>query len=112
MSQNFDSNQNYYSFIDNDTDPLVFIHGVGLDHRMWEPQIKSLNDHSIIAYDLLGHGRTPYDKEEITLNDFSNQLDDLLQFLKIDKINKKIISEEVYGNDLKIMKIILHPTEN
>ena len=87
MSQNFDPNQNYYSFIDNNTDPLVFIHGVGLDHRMWEPQIKSLNDHSIIAYDLLGHGRTPYGKEEVTLNDFSNQLDDLLQFLKIDKIN-------------------------
>jgi len=87
MSQNFDPNQNYYSFIDNNTDPLVFIHGVGLDHGMWEPQINSLNDHSIITYDLLGHGRTPYDKEEITLNDFSNQLDDLLQFLKVDKIN-------------------------
>ena len=87
MSQNFDSNQNYYSFIDNNTDPLVFIHGVGLDHRMWGPQIKSLNNHSIIAYDLLGHGRTPYGKEEVTLNDFSNQLDYLLQFLKIDKIN-------------------------
>ena len=87
MSQNFDPNQNYYSFIDNNTDPLVFIHGVGLDHEMWEPQINSFNDRSIITYDLLGHGRTPYDKEEITLNDFSNQLDDLLQFLKVDKIN-------------------------
>ena len=87
MSQNFDPNQNYYSFIDNNTTPLVFIHGVGLDHRMWEPQIKSLNNHSIITYDLLGHGRTPYGKKEVTLNDFSNQLDDLLQFLKIDKIN-------------------------
>ena len=87
MSQNFDPNQNYYSFIDNNTDPLIFIHGVGLDHRMWEPQIKPLNDHSIITYDLLGHGRTPYDKEEVTLNDFSNQLDGLLQFLKIDKVN-------------------------
>ena len=87
MSQNFDPNQNYYSFIDNNTTPLVFIHGVGLDHKMWEPQINSLNNHSIITYDLLGHGRTPYMKEEVTLNDFSNQLDNLLQFLKIDKIN-------------------------
>ena len=87
MSQNFDPNQNYYSFVDNNTDPLVFIHGVGLHHEMWGPQINFLNNHSIIAYDLLGHGRTPYDKEEITLDDFSNQLDDLLQFLKVDKIN-------------------------
>ena len=87
MSQNFDQNQNYYSFIDKNTDPLVFIHGVGLDHKMWEPQINFLNNHSIITYDLLGHGKTPYNKEEITLNDFSNQLDDLIKFLKVDKIN-------------------------
>jgi len=87
MSQNFDPNQNYYSFIDNNTDPLVFIHGVGLDHKMWEPQIKSLNNHSIITYDLLGHGKTAYNKKEITLNDFSNQLDNLIKFLKADKIN-------------------------
>jgi len=87
MSQNFDPNQNYYSFNNNNTDPLVFIHGVGLDHRMWAPQINSLNDHSIITYDLLGHGRTPYGKKEVALDDFSNQLDDLLKFLKIDKIN-------------------------
>ena len=87
MLHNFDPNQNYHSFIDNNTDPLVFIHGVGLDHRMWAPQINSLNDHSIITYDLLGHGRTPYGKKEVALDDFSNQLDDLLKFLKIDKIN-------------------------
>ena len=87
MSHNFDPNQNYYSFIDNNTDPLVFIHGVGLDHKMWEPQINSLNNHSIITYDLLGHGKTPYNKDKVTLNDFSNQLDYLLKFLKIDKIN-------------------------
>ena len=87
MSQNFDPNQNYYSFIDNNTTPLVFIHGVGLDHKMWEPQINSLNSYSIITYDLLGHGKTPYIKEEVTLNDFTNQLDELIKFLKVDKIN-------------------------
>ena len=87
MSQNFDPNQNYYSFIDNNTDPLVFIHGVGLDHEMWEPQINSFNNHSIITYDFLGHGRTPYYKGEVTLSDFSNQLNVLIKFLKVDKIN-------------------------
>ena len=87
MPHNFDPNQNYYSFIDNNTEPLVFVHGVGLDHKMWDSQVNSLNNHSIITYDLLGHGKTPYNKEDITLNDFSNQLDYLLKFLKIDKIN-------------------------
>ena len=87
MSQNFDSNQNYYSFINNKSEPLVFVHGVGLDQKMWDSQVNSLSNHSIITYDLLGHGRTPYNKEEVTLNDFSDQLDYLLKFLKIDKIN-------------------------
>jgi len=87
MPHNFDPNQNYYSFIDNNTEPLVFVHGVGLDHKMWDSQITSLNNYSTITYDLLGHGKTPYNKEEITLNDFSNQLHYLLKFLKIDKIN-------------------------
>ena len=87
MTHNFDPSQNYYSFFDNNTDPLVFIHGVGLDHKMWDSQITSLNNHSTITYDLLGHGKTPYNKEDITLNDFSDQLDCLLKFLRIDKIN-------------------------
>ena len=87
MPHNFDPNQNYHSFIDNKTEPLVFVHGVGLDQKLWDSQVNSLSDHSIITYDLLGHGKTPYNKEEVTLNDFSNQLDYLLQFLKIDKIS-------------------------
>ena len=87
MPHNFDPNQNYHSFIDNNTEPLVFIHGVGLDHKMWNSQITSLNNYSTITYDLLGHGKTPYNKEDVTLNDFSDQLDNLLKFLKIDKIN-------------------------
>ena len=87
MPQDFDPNQNYYSFNDNNTVPVVFIHGVGLDHQMWHPQISFLNYCSTIVYDLLGHGKTPYNKEEITLDDFSNQLFSLLKFLKIKKIN-------------------------
>ncbi|MDA9604425.1 alpha/beta hydrolase [Candidatus Pelagibacter sp.] len=87
MPQGIDSNQNYYSFIDNNKIPLVFIHGVGLNHQMWKPQINSLKEYSIITYDLLGHGKTPFNREEITLNDFSNQLLSILEFLKIDKCN-------------------------
>jgi pimeloyl-ACP methyl ester carboxylesterase len=87
MSHNFDPNKNFHSFIDNKTEPLVFVHGVGLDQKMWDSQVSSLSDHSIITYDLLGHGKTPFNKEEVTLNDFSDQLDYLLKFLKIDKIN-------------------------
>jgi (E)-2-((N-methylformamido)methylene)succinate hydrolase len=88
MSKNFDPNQNHYFYNNKKNSiPLVFIHGVGLDHRMWDDQIDHLNEFSILTYDLIGHGKTPCNKEKITLNDFSNQLLEILDHLKIDKIN-------------------------
>ena len=87
MSNNFDSNQNHYIYIKKDTTPLMFIHGVGLDHQMWSPQINNLNEFSTITYDLLGHGKTPCKKDKLNLNDFSNQITEILEYLKIDKIH-------------------------
>jgi len=87
MSLNFDQNQNHYSFKKKDTIPLVFIHGVGLDHQMWNQQVGYFNEFSVLTYDLLGHGKTPCAKEKLSLKDFSKQLLELLDHLKIDKIN-------------------------
>ena len=87
MSQNFDPNQNYYFFNKKDSIPIVFIHGVGLDHQMWNKQVDYLNEFSILTYDLLGHGQTPCDKDKLSLRDFSDRLLGLLDYLKIEKIN-------------------------
>jgi len=87
MSQNFDLNQNYYSFNKKNSIPIVFIHGVGLDHQMWDYQINYFNKYSTLTYDLLGHGKTPYDKDKLSLKDFSNQLLEILDHLGIEKIN-------------------------
>ena len=87
MSQGFDLKGSYYSYIDKASIPLVFIHGVGLDHKMWKPQINSFNEFSTLTYDLLGHGRTELKNHEVTLNDFSTQLKSLINFLNLEKIN-------------------------
>ena len=87
MSKNFDPNQNYYFFNKKESVPLVFIHGIGLDHQMWEKQVDYLNEFSILTYDLIGHGQTPCNKDQLTLKDFSNQLLEILNHLKIEKIN-------------------------
>ena len=87
MPQNFDPNQNYYFFNKKDSIPIVFIHGVGLDHQMWDGQIDCLNEFSILTYDLLGHGKTPCNKDKLILKDFSDQLLALLDHLKIEKVN-------------------------
>ena len=87
MSKNFDLNQNHYLFNNKHSIPLVFIHGVGLDHQMWQEQVNYFNEFSILTYDLLGHGKTPYSKDILNFNDFSNQLLEILDYLKIDKIH-------------------------
>jgi len=81
------NNQSYYNYIDKQTIPIVFIHGVGLDHRMWDPQINYFKNFSTITYDLLGHGKTPFKKEEIKINDYVEQLLSIIEFLKLEKIN-------------------------
>ena len=51
-------------------EPVVFLHGFGLDSRMWEPQFQSLRDYfRLIRYDLRGFGRSspvslPYAHED------------------------------------------------
>lgn len=42
--------------------PIVLLHGVGLDHTMWEPlrtQLARLTDRPVVALDLPGHGTQP-----------------------------------------------------
>ncbi|MFC4406272.1 alpha/beta fold hydrolase [Haloarchaeobius iranensis] len=39
--------------------PVVFIHGLGWDHRSWRPQLTALEDeYQVVAYDYRGHGET------------------------------------------------------
>jgi (E)-2-((N-methylformamido)methylene)succinate hydrolase len=35
---------------------VVLIHGVGLDHTMWNEVLPGLGDRRVVTYDLLGHG--------------------------------------------------------
>ena len=81
------NNQNHYTYVNNKTIPIVFVHGVGLDHNMWAPQINYFKDHSTLTYDLLGHGNTPFKKEEIKIKDYVDQLLSLTEFLNIDKFH-------------------------
>src|SRR5215467_1420133 len=45
-------------------EPIVFMHGFGLDHRMWEKQTTALRDHfAIINFDLRGFGKSAIPNE-------------------------------------------------
>ena len=66
--------------------PIIFIHGVGLSHKIWESQINSF-DNTVLTYDILGHGKTPLNKTNLSFNDFSSQLLSLIDELKFKKIH-------------------------
>ena len=67
--------------------PIIFIHGVGLTHEIWQPQFNYFKNNTIVSYDILGHGKTPLKKTNISFGDFSEQLITLINELKFDKIH-------------------------
>ena len=81
-----DSKGTFYKLNQKAGIPIVFIHGVGLDHNIWDPQINEF-DNTVLIYDILGHGRTPLNKEKISFDDFSDQIIDLIDELKFSKIH-------------------------
>ena len=84
---NAKDSQNTFYILDKKTDvPIVFIHGVGLNHKIWEPQINVFKN-TFLAYDILGHGKTPLNKEHLSFDDFSNQLINLIDELNIRRIH-------------------------
>jgi len=67
--------------------PIVFVHGVGLTYEIWQPQLDFFKDYSNLSYDILGHGKSSLTKQNISFNDFSDQLIELINELKIEKIH-------------------------
>jgi pimeloyl-ACP methyl ester carboxylesterase len=64
--------------------PLILIHGVGLDSRVWAPQIADFSqDHRVIAYDTLGHGASRLPPQGARLPDYIDQLSALIKALDL-----------------------------
>ncbi|MDE0699373.1 MAG: alpha/beta fold hydrolase [Acidimicrobiaceae bacterium] len=65
--------------------PLVLVHGVGLDHTMWDPVVEVLaQQYRVLRYDLLGHGRSDDPPGTRQLEDFVAQLLEVLDIHQIE----------------------------
>ena len=87
MEKTKSSSGTFYAYNKKDTIPIVFIHGVGLTHEIWQPQLNYFKNYTTLSYDILGHGNTPLEKDQLSFDDFSDQLIHLLDELKINKIH-------------------------
>lgn len=64
--------------------PVVLIHGVGLNKEMWGGQIVGLAPHyQVIAYDMLGHGASQRPATGTNLLGYAEQLRELLEHLQL-----------------------------
>lgn len=58
---------------------VVLIHGVGLDHTMWQSVTRQISHaHRVLRYDIIGHGRTPKRQEPLSFDILARQLEDVL----------------------------------
>ena len=86
MREGLDDQGTYFQIHEvENTTPIVFIHGVGLNHEIWNPQIEFFKKQTTITYDLFCHGKSTCAFDQISFEDFSSQINGLLQFLKIQK---------------------------
>ena len=93
MSKTSDTYVTYYKYNKkNEKDPVVFIHGIGLTHEIWDDQIVFFKNYNTIVYDLIGHGKTPLNKKQINMKDFCKQLLKL-----IDELNRYSSKKLVYA---------------
>ena len=68
--------------------PLILLHGVGLDRRMWQAQVYYFaRSHMVICYDLLGHGASPRISPPCGLDHFTRQLQGLLTTFGLSKVS-------------------------
>ena len=66
--------------------PLVLIHPLGLDHRLWDYCIGDLAEHrTLITFDLPGHGLSPVPDNNYSIEDISKNLLESLRLADIDK---------------------------
>lgn len=68
--------------------PVLFIHGVGMNAAIWQPQIERMATYfDVIAIDMLGHGLSPLPPQHPELADYADQAIRLLDHLGLDKVS-------------------------
>jgi pimeloyl-ACP methyl ester carboxylesterase len=66
---------------------LLLIHGIGDSSDTWRPVMEQLAEHhTVVAPDLLGHGRSEKPRADYAVGAYANGMRDLLSVLEIDRV--------------------------
>jgi pimeloyl-ACP methyl ester carboxylesterase len=88
-------------------EPIVFVHGGGMSHEMWEQQVFALTDNfRTITYDQRGHGQSDKPRDGYT---FSQETDDLEAVLKHCNVSRFHLVTHGLGSYVGLMFAHRHP---
>jgi pimeloyl-ACP methyl ester carboxylesterase len=66
---------------------VLLIHGIGDNSDTWRPVLEQLaRRHTVVAPDLLGHGRSEKPRADYSIGAYANGMRDLLSVLEIDRV--------------------------
>ena len=93
--------------------PVVLVHGLALDARMWDDQVPALNDIArVVRYDVRGFGRSTRDAD--TSYSHADDLWRLLDHLEIDKavlvglsLGGRIVLEATLAAPARVRALVL-----
>lgn len=73
---------------ENSKEPLLFVHAFPLNSGMWEEQVKVFSeDYRVILYDVRGLGKSYQNNNQFMMEQFADDLIDIIEYLQLDKIN-------------------------
>jgi len=89
--------------------PVVFVHGLGWDHRSWYPQLDALEDgYDVVAYDYRGHGETDGGESVRSVGQLADDLHELVEELGLDR---PVLCAHSYGGLIASEYAIRYPDD-
>lgn len=89
-------------------EPLLLLHGYTLSSKAWLPYVEDFDkEYEVFLIDLTGHGKSEAFKEDLSIKSVAEDLNALIQYLKLEKIKAIGFS---FGGDVLYQLALLNPS--
>ena len=80
------NNISIYQEGDSSKRTIIFVHGFPYDHSMWDGQVSEFSSlYNCVTYDIRGLGESPAGDGQFTMESFADDLEFIIDLLKLDK---------------------------
>lgn len=100
--------KNIYYEVYGEGEPLFLLHGYTLSSKSWLPYVEDFHkEYEVYLIDLTGHGKSEAFKEKLSIKSVAEDLNSLVQHLKLDKIKAIGFS---FGGDVLYQLALINPS--